>query len=546
MYYSDICRLLGRFFYAFTALMLIPLGLALYYDYYVKDMCPPCTHAFLWTIVLTVLTGFILSFFGRNSQKNFRLFRRESLLTMALVWLLAPLISMLPFIFSSTLESPFLAYFESVSALTTTGSTVMFPKKYEGLKEVAYVDRDYGDLGAYYVYKGTIEPIRDAENKIIVEGIEAVAKPILFWRSFLNWIGGLGIIVIFSAILPALGMGGKIFLFAEMTGPVKEGFTPRIIETGRQLWKIYLFISAAQLALLLFTNPLLSFFDAVCITFSTVSTGGFTVKNQSIASYGNPATEWVVILFMFLGSINFNLFYFLIKGKIYRLYNPELLAFLGIIFACGFFTAFQLYGLDKALLAGGLQGKYTATEALRYGFFQTVSAQSSCGFSTANYDQWPYVVQALMLILLFIGGMSGSTSGGMKVIRPMMLFRIVCNKIELLFRPATIRQLRIGKEEVGLEPAQMVFCFFAAYITISVAAVFLFTLDHVDPETALGLVGATINNSGLGFRQAGPTLSCAFLSPFGAMLGSFLMLLGRLELFAILVILVPAFWKQTE
>ncbi len=546
MYYSDICRVLGRFFYAFAALMLIPFGLALYYDYYVKDIYPTCTYAFLWTAVLTALVGLILSFFGRKSKKNFRLFRRESLLTMVLVWLLAPLVSMLPFIFSSTLESPFLAYFETVSALTTTGSTVMCPKKYEGLNEVAYIDKDYGDLGAYYIYNGTIEPIRNTENKIIVEGIEAVAKPILFWRSFLNWIGGLGIIVIFSAVLPVLGMGGKIFLFAEMTGPVKEGFTPRIIETARHLWKIYLFISAAQLILLLFTNPLLSFFDAVCITFSTVSTGGLSVKNQSIASYANPATEWVVIIFMFLGSVNFYLFYFLIKGKIYRLYNPELLAFLAIILISGFFTAGQLYGFDRVSLDGSVQGSYTATEALRYGFFQTVSAQSSCGFATANYDQWPYVVQALMLILIFIGGMSGSTSGGMKVIRPMMLFRVVCNKIELLFRPATIRQLRIGKEEFGLESAQMVFCFFAAYIAISVAAVFLFTLDHVDPETALGLVSATINNSGLGFRQAGPTLSCAFLSPFGAMLGSFLMLLGRLELFAILVILVPAFWKQTE
>lgn len=546
MYYSDICRVLGRFFYAFAALMLIPFGLAVYYDYYIKDVHPTCTYAFLWTIVLTVLVGLILSFFGRKSEKNFRLFRRESLLTMVLVWLLAPLVSMLPFVFSSTLESPFLAYFETVSALTTTGSSVMCPKKYEGSKEIAYVDKDYGDLGAYYTYKGTIEPIRNAENKIIVEGIEAVAKPILFWRGFLSWIGGLGIIVIFSAVLPVLGMGGKIFLFAEMTGPVKEGFTPRIIETTRQLWKIYLFISAAQLVLLLVTNPLLSFFDAVCITFSTVSTGGLSVKNHSIASYANASTEWVVILFMFLGSVNFNLFYFLIRGKIYRLYNPELLVFLVIILVSGFFTAWQLYGLDRVSLDGGIQGSYTGAEALRYGFFQIISAQSSCGFATANYDQWPYVVQALMLILIFIGGMSGSTSGGMKVIRPMMLFRVVCNKIELLFRPATIRQLRIGKEEFGLESAQMVFCFFAAYIAISVAAVFLFTLDHVDPETALGLVSATINNSGLGFRQAGPTLSCAFLSPFGAMLGSFLMLLGRLELFAILVILVPAFWKQTE
>ncbi|MCB1149845.1 MAG: TrkH family potassium uptake protein, partial [Chlamydiia bacterium] len=367
---------------------------------------------------------------------------------------------------------------------------------------------------------------------------------ILFWRSFLQWLGGLGIVVLFVAILPVLGVGGKMLFHSEMPGPIKESLTPRIKETALALWKIYLGLSAVQVMLLMVTNTELDLFNAVCITLSTISTGGFTVVNGSIGAYNSSATEWVVLIFMLLGSINFSLFYFLFKGKLYRLKDIELIVYLILITVSSIYVASSLVGEPDFLTNGERGPLLTVNDAIRQGFFQVISAQTSSGFAIANYDKWPYALQSLMLILIYIGGMAGSTAGGMKMIRHIMIFRIAQDKIELMFRPETVRSFRIGNVKVDTSAAITVLVFFVTVISMAVLGTFLLTLDGMDPETALTVITSTINNSGMGFREAGPTDSFAFLSNFGLILTSLWMIMGRLEFFTILVILVPAFWKE--
>ncbi len=233
------------------------------------------------------------------------------------------------------------------------------------------------------------------------------------------------------------------------------------------------------------------------------------------------------------------------KGKIYRLYEPEFLLFLLMLLVFGSFAAWHLVGVEKLSLSGQPTGVfYTIWEAVRHGFFQVISMQTTTGFYTAIYDNWPAVVQVLLLIVMFVGGMSGSTAGGIKVIRHFMLFRIVQNKIELLFRPQTVRTFRIGNQEVNANVATTVLCFFVVMVGISTLATFLYVLDGVDPETALGLMASSINNVGLAFRAQGPGHSVAFLSSFSLYCSSLWMILGRLEFFAVLVLLVPAFWSD--
>jgi len=544
--FRDISKIVGAFFWGFALMMIIPLILAGYYEYAADPIDHPQPHstwAFFISIVACCIVAGIFSWIGTKSSG--RMFRRESLAAVVLIWLLAPAIAAMPFVFSGTLSNPVQAYFEATSGITTTGASLLTPKRYnvQG-EEIPYTRIVKLELETEYIWYGTVDAVRDAEGKVIKEGIEAVSKAVLLWRSFLQWLGGLGIIVLFVAILPALGVGGRLLFHSEMPGPMKESLTPRIKETAIVLWKIYVGLSFIQCALLLFTNPALPTFDAVCITLSTISTGGFSVINGSIGAYNNINTELVVMLFMMVGSISFSLYYYSLRGKFYRFYDVELIVYITVISLSALFVAANLAGTVNYLTSGEEGGIYSVSDALRVGFFQVISAQSSSGFSVADYDNWPYPLQTLMLILIYLGGMAGSTAGGMKMIRHIMLFKIAKDKIELLFRPETVRSFRIGSRTVDLGAAITVLCFFLIVTAMSVLGTFLLTLDGMDPETALTVITSTINNSGMGFREAGPTDSYAFLSEFSLMLTSLWMMMGRLEFFTVLVVLVPEFWKR--
>lgn len=496
--------------------------------------------------MITLALSGICFWLSRKSKVS--LYRKEGILVVVIIWFITPAIASLPFILSGTLSDPFQAYFEAASGFTTTGATTMYPKQYDpqtGLEvPITHVVKGVHDI--VYTFYGTIAPIRDPNNgAILFEGIEAVGKAVLFWRSFTQWLGGMGIIVLFVAILPTLGVGGKMLFHAEMPGPIKDALTPRIKETASYLWKIYLVISIAEISFLMMTNSDITALDAFTITFSTVSTGGFSVKNTSIGNFDNATTEWIIVGFMFLSSINFSLYFFALKGKLYRLFDRELIIYIILLlFSCTLCSYF-LVGTEKVLLTQeGASGIFNIEEAVRYGFFQVISAQTTTGFTTANYDVWPYASQVIMLIVMYFGGMAGSTAGGMKIIRLLLLFRIAQYKVESLFRPESVRSFHIGDSDVDTSAVIRTLCFFLIIVTISTLATFLYVMDGIDPETAIASVTCMINNIGISFRVGGPTESCAFMSSQSLSLSAFLMILGRLEFFVILAVLVPAFWKQ--
>ncbi len=542
MLFREISHFLGRYLIYFSLILCIPLAIAALYEFILPQALHPQPHstlAFALTIGASLLLSSALLYFGKHATGNFH--RRESILIVALIWLLTPAVSALPFYFSHTLEKPIDAYFEAMSGLTTTGATIFHAKAYDpGTgQEIPLHVPSRTDPDTTYTFYGTIAPLAGA---VPFTGVEAVGKGLLFWRSFMQWIGGMGIVVLFITILPALSMGGRFLFEAEVSGPSKEGMTPRIKETAGLLWRIYLGLTVLQIALLLLTNPSLPLFDALNISLSTLSTGGFSIRNEGIAAYHSGSVEGIVLLFMVLGSINFTLYFHCIRGKIYRIYEPEFFTFLATLLFGSLLMTFLLYGTPKILITAK-EGIFSFAEALRYGTFQAVSAQTSTGFAIANYDLWPAASQVLLLSLMFFGGMSGSTAGGIKIIRHLILFRVIKHKVESIFRPDAVRCLKIGQREITDKTAITVFIFFAILIAFAAIGTFLLVTDGVDPQTAMGLVSSMINNGGLSFNGAGPTESCAFLSPFSKILSILWMALGRLEFFILLVLLVPAFWK---
>lgn len=551
MLYRDIARILGIFFLGFSLTFLVPLILAAYYEFVGDPGMHPQPHstmAFIGSILITVAVATIFLIASRNHTGQ--LYRREGLTIVVFLWILTPVFAALPFVLSETLKNPIQAYFESVSGLTTTGSTVMQAKKFDpktGVEIPIETPSPYAHQPPYSFY-GTINPVRHPQtNEITHEGLEAVSKAILFWRSFTNWIGGGGIVVLFIAVLPALGAGGKILFQAEVPGPNKDTLTPRLKETALHLWKIYIGLSIIQVAILMVTNPKMEWFDAITITFATISTGGFSIRNESIGYYQNSATEWVVILFMILGSINFSLFYYAIKGKFYRFNDSELRLHLCLLFAASAIVTWKIWGsTEEFLTTSTATSAYSFSDAIRESTFQVVSAQTTTGFASINYDIWPSLALVIMLIVMYFGGMAGSTSGGIKTVRLAMLYRILQNKVESLFRPESVRQIIVNNKVVDTQAGSMVLCFFLLIVTISVLGTTIYVADNIDMETSIGLTACMINGTGLSFRMAGPLNSCALLPDISLINSSMLMIMGRLEFFAVLALLVPSFWKQTS
>ena len=550
MLYRNISKILGYYLFGLAVMLTVPLVLAAYYQWIAdpsEHLQPHTTAAFFGSVVLCLAFSYGCYLFGKSSTGH--LYRREGLVAVVMIWFLTPAFAGLPFYLSGTLENPYHSFFEAASGFSTTGATTMQAKNYdpETGKEVPIERVFCVHDTTVYTYYGTIKPVIDpVTGEVLYEGIEAVGKALLFWRSFTQWLGGMGIIVLFVAILPALGVGGKMLFQAEVPGPIKDSLTPRIKETALQLWKIYLGLSVILLGLLLITNHNMDWLEAVTVTFSTVSTGGFTIRNASIGAFNNATTDWIVMIFMVLSSINFSLYFFSLRGKFYRVYEPEFFLFIVLVLiGCGL-VSWKLVGEDLILLTGQNLGGMTAQDAIRQGSFQFISAMTTTGFVTVDYDHWPYIVQVLMLIVMFIGGMSGSTAGGMKVIRQFMVFRIVQYKVESLFRPDTVRRFKVGDREVGQGASIMVLSYFVIVISIAVFSTVFYVWDGIDPETALSLTTLMINNIGIGFRMASPMESCAFLSDIALLFSSLLMIFGRLEFLAVLAVMVPAFWKKSK
>ncbi len=460
--------------------------------------------------------GLFCWLFGNRSGKDY-LGRREAMLLVAMTWLIGALVACLPFYTWAWMEGDNLrdhafesfaaCYFEAMSGLTTTGATVL------------------SDIGS-------------------------IPKGLLLWRSLTHWLGGLGIVVLFVAVLPTLGVGGKKLFQVEAPGPKNDGgVRPRIADTARTLWMIYLGLTVAAILSLRLTGAM-GWFDSVCHAFSMVSTGGLSTRDASIGYYDSLAVDAVCIVFMLLAGVNFALFYTLARGKFTSVFkDTELRVYLVLKLVVTAFVAFNLIGQSITITDGQVIESAHAGQALRHGAFQTVALHTGTGFVTADYDLWPFLSRVLLIGLMFVGGCAGSTAGGIKVIRFWVALKVMASELEKMFRPNVVRPLKVGKSVVDSETAASAVVYFLVIIVLFGVGAFLIgefegRAGRPDFQTAMSASVSTLCNVGPGLHGVGPTQNYGWFSPGSLTVMSFLMLLGRLEVFTIFVLFLPRFWRS--
>ena len=437
--------------------------------------------------LITISVGFLLWITTRGRFKNIN--KREGYLIVGLTWVVISLFGTLPFIISGSIPSFTDAFFETMSGFTTTGATIL-------------------------------------------PDVESLPKSILFWRSLTHWIGGMGIIVLSVAILPFLGIGGMQLYMAEMPGVKKDKLHPRITETAKRLWLIYVLLTFIQTGLLMFGG--LDLFESLCHAFGTVATGGFSTRNSSIAEF-SPYIQYVIVVFMVLAGTNFTLHYLALNGKLKEVWgNEEFRKYIYLIVSVTVFIAVLMifvYGGDYEV-------------SFRNTVFQVVSILTTTGYITSDYLTWSGNLWLLIFALMFIGGMAGSTGGGVKVVRQLLLFKNGAQELKRAIHPHGIIPVRLNHEAVPQEIIFKVMAFFQLYIVVLLIGSVAMALIGLDFESAVGASIATIGNIGPGLGKVGPVGNYAFIPGFGKWLLSFMMLLGRLELFTILILLSKAFWTK--
>lgn len=344
-----------------------------------------------------------------------------------------------------------------------------------------------------------------------------------------------------------LGVGGKRLFRIESPGPTSDGVTPRIQETARRLWFIYLGLTVAQIIALLIADRQMSLLDAITHTFATLATGGFSTHNASVGAFG-PAVQWTVTFFMVLAGVNFAIYHQLLNGQFRQVFkSTELRAYLGILIV----TAFVIYlntNATRYQLTDGTFVQPVGTEYMRQAIFQTVSIQTTTGFCTANFDQWPLLSRFLLVTLMFVGASGGSTGGGIKVIRIVVMIRVMWAEVERVFRPHVVRTVRVAGGPVDGQQQTGILAYVLGVLLIAGAGTLLLTVteraNDIDGVTALTAVAATLNNIGPGLAHVGAVENYAWFSVPGKLIMSVLMAVGRLEIFAVIVIFMPRFWRS--
>ncbi len=483
MRYASIQRVVG-FLIAIASLMMLPPAAV---SWWYHD-----GTAVLFLISAAILLSIGLLIFLPVRQVKHELRLRDGFLIVVGCWLALALVGALPFLL---LQSPQLSYvdalFESMSGLTTTGAT-------------------------------------------IITNIESLPRGVLYYRQQLQWLGGMGIIVLAVAILPMLRIGGMQLYRAETPGPLKDSkLTPRITETAKALWLIYLGITIA--CGLAYWLGGMSLFDAVGHAFSTVAIGGFSTHDASLAYFNNPTIEMIAVVFMVIAGVNFALHFTAWRKASAQPYfkDPELKVYIGLLAGLAFLASFALY----------VNGTYdTAFEAVRYASFQVISAMTTTGFTTTEFHLWAGFVPILMMCVAFIGGCAGSTAGGMKVIRIMLLYRQSAREIQRLIHPHAVILVKIGDQKTSSTVMDAVWGFFFLYIATFTLMTVMLNATGIDSVTAFSAVAACITNMGPGLSEVGSNY--AGLNSAAKLILSFAMLAGRLEIFTLLVLLTPAFWRD--
>lgn len=490
MHFGKDIKLLALIMLFVGMLMCIPLAVSIHFD---EDNA---ARAFTITIAI-IATASAATLLATRKENLKGLLPRDGYLFVTLTWIIATALGAIPLVLSGDFESYSTAYFEIMSGFTTTGATVL-------------------------------------------TDIESCSKGILFWRSMTNWLGGMGIVVLFVALLPAIGAGTQIgagsflLLGAESVGPVKGKLTPRTRGTAGILWLIYVGFSAAQTILLLVGG--ISLYDAVTITFSTISAAGFSVRNASIGAYDSAYVDAVVTIFMLAGGINFSLYYKVFTGKVRQtLKDGELRWYLAIWFSCAALGAVQLTARHVYP---------TLLQAFRYTAFNVASILTTTGFSTTDYLLWPTFSVMLIVLTMFVGGCAGSTGGGIKVIRVSTVCKMGTNMIKQRIHPSAVYKVKNGDEIMHSETLTSIVSFCAVYIITWILGSVIIALTGTDIETCLSSTLLTLGNIGIGFGKTGPTGNFAIFPAWAKWVFSFLMLAGRLELFTVYALFSRAFWKR--
>ena len=445
--------------------------------------------------------GVFIMLLSRNHTKQIQ--KREGYIIVSFGWVLMSLSGMLPYLFTGVIPDISCAFFETMSGYTTTGSTIL-------------------------------------------NDIESVPKGILFWRSTTHWIGGMGIIVLAIAILPLLGIGGMQLFAAEAPGPSSDKLHPRITDTAKRLWFIYVGYTLAETILLSVAG--MSFFDAINHAMSTLSTGGFSTKNNSVAHWNNtPKIQYIITFFMLIAGTNFVLSYFAFTGKIRKIFrDQEFKFFMTFIGISTLFVALVLYSkvdltissFDHPQIFGTLESSF------RHAFFQVVAVITTTGFVTADFTAWTPFLTIVFFGLMFMGGSAGSTSGGVKGVRHMLMIKSGFLEFKRALHPNAILQPRYNGSILKEEVVYNIYAFFILYMLSFIFGALVFGALGLDFESAIGVAASSLGNVGPAIGSYGPALSYSELPEFGKWWASFLMLLGRLELFTVLILFTPFFWKK--
>ena len=453
-------------------------------------------YGHLKSSLICVLLGLPIWVFTRKSK---RLNSKDGFAIVTFAWLTVALAGSLPFYLTGIIPNFTDAWFEAMSGVTTTGATII----------------------------GNPSTLPH-----LINGIESMPHGVLFWRSFLQWLGGMGIIVFTIAILPLLGVGGVQLFKAEVPGPVADKIKPRVKETAKILWMVYIGFTFLQFLLLGFAG--MSWFDSICHAFTTMPTGGFSTQNASIAAYSNPVIHYIIIFFMFVAGVNFTLHFRAITGN-YKSYfkDYEFKVYFSILF---FATIFIFLNIS-------FSNSDWSHNSFLISLFQSLALMTGTGYANADYELWPFFSQLLLFFMMFFGAMGGSTSGGMKIARVILLIKYAATETRRMLHSRAIIPIRIGERTIGDDVIRNTLGFFLIYLSFFVLTALVLTALNYDFTSSLSVAASAIGNVGPAFGSFGPTDNYALLHPIGKWMMTFCMLLGRLEIFTIMVLFSRNFWK---
>ena len=473
-----VFKLLGRILSMEAAVLVLPMAVALLYH---ESPMP-----FVWSILVILCISLPLSFLP--AERHFHV--REGFVSVGLLWLLTGVVGGLPFYFSGYFNSFIDCVFEASSGFTTTGATIL-------------------------------------------TNIEALPYGILFWRAFTHWLGGMGVLVLFLALMPWTGAGAVHLMRAESPGPIKSKLLPHVNDTAKVLYGIYIGLTTAEIVALCLAG--MDLYDAVVHSFATISTGGFSTRNASIAAFGSPAITWIVAIFMFLSGINFSLIFISLRGHIREALHSEELRL---------YTLLTLGSIGLIAASLMVQQSVPLGRALKDSVFNAVSTVTTTGFATADFAQWPVFGQMLLVILMFTGACAGSTSGGIKVSRILLLGKLLHREIKKILHPKHISVITVDGQLVEDRVVSSAAAYMVAYMILLLGGATLLAWDNLGFTESFTAVLTCLGNVGPGLGRLGPAGNFSPFSGFSKVVMSLLMLLGRLELMPILVMLSPRMWRE--